>query len=86
MACHGWEASDLSAGGFPGSVSLGSSYWQDALFRWSKNHEKDLKHSAEFAQKALTLDDSNSSALDLIARLIGCRGGLAALLRKASGR
>jgi adenylate cyclase len=48
---------------------MGASYWQDALFRRSKNPEEDLRHSAEFAQKALALDDSNSSALGLMCEI-----------------
>ncbi len=48
---------------------VGASYWQDVLFRWSQNPQEDLKHSAEFAQKALMLDDSNSSALDLMCEI-----------------
>jgi adenylate cyclase len=47
----------------------GWSYWQDALFRWSKNPGGDLKHSSELAHNALALDDSNSSALALMSQI-----------------
>ena len=42
---------------------LAASYRTGALFRLSENPGLDLERSAEFAQKALALDDSNSIAL-----------------------
>jgi adenylate cyclase len=43
--------------------------WNDMLSawnQWSENPLADLKHASELAQKALALDDTNSSALSLL--------------------
>jgi adenylate cyclase len=38
-------------------------YWTDAWNAWSTDPQADLRRSSELAQKALSLDDSNSDAL-----------------------
>ena len=47
---------------------LGWSYLMDAWNQWSENPRADLEHASELAQKALALDDSNSTALALLER------------------
>ncbi|HKV56187.1 MAG TPA: tetratricopeptide repeat protein, partial [Candidatus Binataceae bacterium] len=41
-------------------------YWNDAWDQWSENPQAQLKRASELGQKALALDDSNSSALRLL--------------------
>jgi adenylate cyclase len=44
-------------------VGLAGNYFSFALFGWSDNSAADLNHAAELAEKALSLDDSDSGAL-----------------------
>jgi adenylate cyclase len=45
---------------------LGRSYWIDVWSEWSAAPRADLQRASELAQKALALDDSNSTALALL--------------------
>jgi adenylate cyclase len=44
-------------------AGISVTYITPAIFKWSQNPQADLKRGAEFAQKALALDDSNLPAL-----------------------
>jgi adenylate cyclase len=50
-------------------VALAWNYNQRVLFGWSDNPGEDLNHSSELAQKALSLDDSESGALAILCGL-----------------
>jgi adenylate cyclase len=45
---------------------LAGNYSSGVLFGWSENSEADLKRAVELSQKALALDDSDSSALTVL--------------------
>jgi adenylate cyclase len=49
--------------------ALSATYKLAVLFRWSENPKADSAHSYELARKALTLDDSDSSALNQLCDL-----------------
>jgi adenylate cyclase len=56
------------------SAQLGACYWVDVLFRWSQNPAADLERATELAQKALTLDDSNGTALSQLCEIYWMQG------------
>jgi adenylate cyclase len=49
-------------------VQLGSTYFFDAAFQWSKNPQVDVERLYQSEQKALALDDSSCGALALMTR------------------
>jgi adenylate cyclase len=65
MIARRWteKAIGLDSGYAEAYAALAGNYSLGVLFGWSANPAADLNHASELAQKALSLDDTNSGAL-----------------------